>query len=228
MTPSPTPGLLQRRWRTILAAAVGICGGILAHGSGFAPALSSLVGWNSACVAFLSTTLWMMWRDDEQTVRARAAYEDQGQTLTLSIVLVAVMASLGATVVAMQEAKVVNPHGAGPAPWAAWIMSVSTLIMGWIVVQTVFTLRYAHRYFGDIDEDGAIDRGIKFPGEAPKTYHDFIYVAICVGATAQVSDFNIITSSYRRLVTQHALLAFFYNTMVLALGINILASIIGH
>jgi len=29
-------------------------------------------------------------------------------------------------------------------------------------------------------------------------------------------------------VTQHALLAFFYNTMVLALGINILATIIGH
>ena len=107
-------------------------------------------------------------------------------------------------------------------------MSVSTLVLGWIVVQTVFTLRYAHRYFGDADDDGAIDRGIKFPGDPPKTYHDFVYVAVCVGATAQVSDVNITTARYRRLVTQHALLAFFYNTMVLALGINILATIIGH
>ena len=228
MTPSPTPGLLQRRWRTLLAAAVGLVGGTLARLDGFPPALSGLVGWNSACLVFLTTTLWMMWRDDEQTVRARAAYEDQGQTLTLSIVLVAVMASLAATVLAMHEAKTVSAQAAGAAHWAAWIMSVSTLVMGWIVVQTVFALRYAHRYFGDRDADGAIDRGIKFPGEGPRTYHDFIYVAICVGATAQVSDFNIITSSYRRLVTQHALLAFFYNTMVLALGINILASIIGH
>jgi uncharacterized membrane protein len=228
MTASATPSLLQRRWRSLLAAAVGLAGGTLARSGGFAPGLSSLVGWNAACLVFLATTLWMMWRDDEATVRARAAYEDQGQTLTLSIVLVAVMASLAATVVAMHEAKAVSAQTAGAAPWAAWVMSVSTLIMGWIVVQTVFALRYAHRYFGDSDDDGAMDRGIKFPGEAPKTYHDFIYVAVCVGATAQVSDFNIVTSGYRRLVTQHALLAFFYNTMVLALGINILATIIGH
>jgi uncharacterized membrane protein len=228
MAPPPTPGLIQRRWRFILAGAVGVAAGVLARLTSFPPALSSLVGWNSACLIFLSTTLWMMWRDDEATVRARAAYEDQGKTVTLGIVLVAVMASLAATAVAMHEAKAVSAHAAGPAPWAAWIMSVSTLLLGWIVVQTVFALRYAHRYFGDRDEDGKIDRGIKFPGEAPKTYHDFLYVAVCVGATAQVSDFSIITASYRRLVTQHALLAFFYNTMVLALGINILATIIGH
>ena len=228
MTPTRTPGLLQRRWRMILAAGVGVTGLTLARLAGFPPALSSLAGWNSACLVFLATTLWMMWRDDEMTVRARAAYEDQGKTVTLGIVLVAVMASLAATAMAMHEAKAFSAHAAGPAPWAAWIMSVSTLVLGWIVVQTVFALRYAHRYFGDRDEDGTIDRGIKFPGEAPKTYHDFIYVAVCVGATAQVSDFNIVTADYRRLVTQHALLAFFYNTMVLALGINILATIIGH
>ena len=228
MVSARKPGLLHRRWRSLLAFAVGATGGVLAFANGLPPGLSSLAGWNGACVVFLTTTLWMMWRDDEATVRARAAYEDQGKTLTLTIVMVAVMASLAATVVAMHEAKSVTPQAAGPAPWAAWIMSVSTLLMGWIMVQTVFALRYAHRYFGDRDADGTIDRGIKFPGEAPKTYHDFIYVAVCVGATAQVSDFNIITGSYRRLVTQHALLAFFYNTMVLALGINILATIIGH
>ena len=75
---------------------------------------------------------------------------------------------------------------------------------------------------------GEPDRGVKFPGEAPKTYMDFIYMAVCVGATAQVSDFNITTARYRRLVTQHALLAFFFNTTVLALGINILATLIGQ
>jgi uncharacterized membrane protein len=128
----------------------------------------------------------------------------------------------------MHEAKAAGGHPAAAAPWAAWIMSVSTLVLGWFVLQTVFALRYAHRYFGDLDDDGSIDRGVKFPGEPPRTYHDFIYVAVCVGATAQVSDFNITTARYRRLVTQHALLAFFYNTMVLALGINILATVIGQ
>jgi uncharacterized membrane protein len=50
-------------------------------------------------------------------------------------------------------------------------------------------------------------------------------MAVCIGASAQVSDFNITNG---RLVTLHALLAFFFNTMVLTLGINILASIVGQ
>ena len=228
MAPTPRPSLWRRRWRFVVAALVGVAAGALARERGFPPSLSGLVGWNGACLVFLSTTIWMMWRDDEATVRARAAYEDQGKTVTLTVVLVAVVASLAATVAAMHEAKTTGSHPAAAAPWAALIMSVSTLVLGWFVVQTVFALRYAHRYFGDLDDDGSIDRGVKFPGEPPKTYHDFIYVAVCVGATAQVSDFNITTARYRRLVTQHALLAFFYNTMVLALGINILATVIGQ
>lgn len=228
MAPTPRPSLWRRRWRFIVAALIGAAGGALADARGLPPSLSGLVGWNAACLIFLSTTLWMMWRDDEATVRARAAYEDQGKTVTLTVVLVAVVASLAATVAAMHEAKTGGGHPAAAPSWAALIMSVSTLVLGWFVVQTVFALRYAHRYFGDLDDDGSIDRGVKFPGEPPRTYHDFIYVAVCVGATAQVSDFNITTARYRRLVTQHALLAFFYNTMVLALGINILATVIGQ
>jgi uncharacterized membrane protein len=101
-------------------------------------------------------------------------------------------------------------------------------LLGWLVVQTLFTLHYAHRYFGDGDADGEADQGVVFPGEAPTSYHDFVYMAVCIGASAQVSDFNITTCRFRRLVTQHALLAFFFNTAVLALGINIIASIIGQ
>jgi uncharacterized membrane protein len=211
-----------------LAALVGVAGGVLAAACGFPPALAILAGWNAACLVFLGTTLWMMWRDDEETVRARAAYEDQGQPVTLGIVLIAVMASLAATVLAIHEAKSPGAHAPASPLWPAMVLSVSTLLLGWLVVQTVFALRYAHRYFGDRNLDGTIDGGIKFPGDPPSTYHDFIYVAVCVGATAQVSDFDITTPSYRRLVTQHALLAFFYNTMVLALGINILGTIIGQ
>jgi uncharacterized membrane protein len=227
MAEASRPGLLRRRWRALLAAAVGVTGVVLARAHGLPPGLASLVGWNGACLVFLSTTIWMILRDDEATVRARAAYEDEGQTVSLAIVLVAVLASLGAAVAAMHESKAASAHAAGAAPWA-WLLSISTLVFGWIIVQTVFTLRYAHRYFGDEDEDGVTDHGVTFPGAAPSTYQDFAYLAVCVGATAQVSDVCVTTARYRRVVTQHALLAFFYNTMVLALGINILATIIGQ
>jgi uncharacterized membrane protein len=221
------PSLFQRRWRLILAGAVGAGVGWSAHLFALPPGLSSLMGWNGACVAYLVPTLWSLFRDDEAAVRRRACIEDEGQNVTSAIVLSAVVASLGGTVLALQESKALSVHAHYGPPWAP-IFSVSTLILGWVILQTVFTLRYAHRYFGDGDRDGEADGGVKFPGEAPTTYHDFIYMAVCVGATAQVSDFNITTSGFRRLVTLHAVLAFFFNTMVLALGINILATVIGQ
>jgi len=222
---SKTPNLIRRRWRVMLAGALGIAGWMVARESGLPTGLSSLIGWNAAAVFYLVTTLSMIWRSDEATLRRRAAYEDENNQVTLLIVASTVVAGLAATVVAMHEAKVAGAHAAGPP---AWVFSVSTLLLGWLVMQTMFTLHYAHRYFGDGDRDGEPDRGVTFPGDQPTSYHDFVYMAVCVGATAQVSDFNIMSTRYRRLVTQHALLSFFFNTAVLALGINILASLIGQ
>jgi uncharacterized membrane protein len=220
------PSLLARRWRVILAAAVGLGVGFAGYGwlhwlSGFA----CLVGWNAAGLLYLATTGWMLWRDDEATVRRRAGYEDEGQSLTQAIVISAVVASLGATVLAMHESKAASAHSPIAPAWA-WVFSISTLIVGWLIMQTVFALHYAHRYFGDDNRDGRVDGGVEFPGAGPKTYHEFVYMAVCIGASGQVSDFNIVTTPFRRLVTVHALLAFFFNTMILALGINIFATIL--
>ena len=225
MSKSERPGLIARRWRVLLAAAVGVGCLAVAHQMRLLPGLAGLIGWNGASVTYLATTVWMLWRDDEATVRRRAAYEDEGSSMTQVIVLSAVVASLGATVMALRESKAAAAHNPAAPPWAL-VFSISTLILGWVIVQTVFALRYAHRYFGDGDRDGVSDQGIKFPGDPPTTYHDFIYMAVCIGASAQVSDFNITTNRMRRLVTLHSLLAFFFNTMILALGINILASVI--
>lgn len=227
MPETSVPHLIIRRWRVLLAAALGALGIVLARHGGLPRGLSGLIGWNAAAVFYLGATLSMVLRADEALVRRRAAYEDENNSVTLAIVLSAVVAGLAGTVVAMHEAKATASHAAGALSWA-WLFSVSTLLLGWLVVQTSFTMHYAHRYFGDGNDDGNADRGVTFPGEAPTSYHDFFYMAVCIGASAQVSDFNIVTSRFRRLVTQHALLAFFFNTAVLALGINILASLIGQ
>jgi uncharacterized membrane protein len=227
MAAFPKPNILVRRWRLLLGAAAGLATLIAASAASLPPGLSALVGWNGASVAYLAPTLWMFWRDDEAQVRRRAAYEDEGQWLTTAILLSAVVASLGATVVALKESKAAAAHAPEAPPWA-WVFSVSTLVLGWFVVQAVFTLHYAHRYFGDGDADGKADRGVAFPGRGPTNYTDFAYMAVCIGASAQVSDFNITDNDFRRLVTLHSLLAFFFNTMVLALGINILASVVGQ
>jgi uncharacterized membrane protein len=220
------PGLLLRRWRMIGAGLVGAAAAPAALAwLDLPPGLSVLIGWNAAGVFYLCAMFRMLLTDDEANVRMRAKWEDEGLSATMTIVIGAVVASLAATVLALKESKAAAAHAPVAPPWA-WIFSVSTLIISWLVVQVVFALHYAHRYFGDADGSGEPNGGVVFPGEAPRSYHDFIYMAVCIGASAQVSDFNITTTSLRRLVTTHALLAFFFNTMILALGINILATII--
>jgi uncharacterized membrane protein len=220
------PNLFARRWRVIVAALAGLAVGSAAYGLlHWLPGFALLVGWNAASVLYLAATGWMLWRNDEATVRRRAGYEDEGQSVTQAIVLSAVVASLAATVLAMHESKAMTAHSPIAPSWA-WIFSITTLIFGWLIVQTVFALHYAHRYFGDDNLDGQGDGGVQFPGQPAKTYHEFIYMAVCIGVSGQVSDFNIVSTRFRNLVTVHALIAFFFNTMILALGINIFATIL--
>jgi len=227
MAPAQPIRPTHHRWRILFAALCGVASFAASRVLHAPFGLASLVGWNAASVVFLVMTSWLMLRDDEATVRARAAIEDEHSAVITTLILAAVAASLAATLLALHEAKAVAAHAPNAYPWPI-ALSVSTLLLSWLVIQTVFTLRYAHRYFGDFDQDGNINGGVEFPGDQPKDYRDFIYMAVCVGCTSQVSDFNITNSRFRSLVTAHAILAFSFNVTVLALGINMVASLLGQ
>jgi len=217
---------IRLHWRLLVAVASGLAAGVAAAlGDRFVGA-PLLVGWNVGAAMFVFTTGWMFLRMDEATVHDYAKREDESRLVLTMIVLGAVGASLAAALFALRESKgLTNQPGERDL---VLILSATTLVLSWIVVQCVFVLHYAHRYFGDSNRDGVVDGGLKFPGEPPRTYHDFIYVAVCVGATCQVSDFNITTARFRNLVTTHAIFAFCFNTMILALGINIIAGLLGQ
>lgn len=68
---------------------------------------------------------------------------------------------------------------------------------------------------------------MQFPGDdGPPDYGDFLYFSITLAATAQTSDVAISSRAMRRLVLVQTLLAFAFNTGVLALAINILAGLL--
>ncbi|MER3478716.1 MAG: DUF1345 domain-containing protein, partial [Leptolyngbya sp. ERB_1_2] len=68
--------------------------------------------------------------------------------------------------------------------------------------------------------------GIDFPGDVEPDYWDFLYFSFVIGMTSQVSDTNITSRSIRRLALGHGVLAFFFNTTILAMSINIIAGLI--
>lgn len=178
-----------------------------------------LLGWDAGAIIYLATTWWLFLTASEAKVRSRAAQEDEGAPVLLLIVLAAILASLGAVVDAMITAK----DSSGDVKVLVGVAAGLTMMLSWLVLQSAFVLHYAHRHFGRGEGQG----GIQFPGEPPTSYMDFAYLAFSVGATFQVSDNSILTSKLRRLVTAHAAAAYFYNTAILALGINIIASLVG-
>jgi len=218
--------LILRRWRLFAAAAGGVAAG-WAAAHRLLPGSALLVGWVAFAALFLATTGWMLLTTDEATMRHHAAKEDENKGILTALILAAVAASVAVAFLALRDSKFLSSRHMENGQWWVLALSVSTLLLSWLLAQCLFTLHYAHRYFGDSDTDGKPDGGIDFPGEPPRTYRDFIYVAVCVGATCQVSDFDITSSRIRGLVTMHALFSFAFNTMIVAMGINILAGMLG-
>jgi uncharacterized membrane protein len=212
-------GRAASHWRLAAAQGAGIAVWLAAKYLGAPHAAHLLLGWDAAAAVYLLTTWTLFLKADEAKVRSRAAQEDEGVPVLLLIVLAAIAASLWAVVEAMIAAK----HASADTKAFVTACAGVTLVLSWLVLQSVFVLHYAHRNFGD----GSGKPGIAFPGEQPTGYMDFAYLAFSVGATFQVSDNSILTSKLRKLVTAHAAAAYFYNTAILALGINIIASLVG-
>ena len=100
------------------------------------------------------------------------------------------------------------------------VASVTVVVVSWLVVNTEFTLRYAHRYFSP--PVGGID----FPGADVPDYRDFAYLAFTVGMTYQVSDTALLTPSFRRLLLAHAAASYVFGVVIVAAVINIVAGIV--
>lgn len=101
------------------------------------------------------------------------------------------------------------------------IFFIASVTLAWLVLHLSFTFRYAHLYYGDENQKYVKhSRGLDFPGETHPDYFDFAYYSFTIGMTFQVSDVVIKTKGLRRLTLAHSLLAFFFNTILIAITIN--------
>jgi uncharacterized membrane protein len=215
----PESAAISRHWRLMAAVVAGVLGWLAARHLNAPISSHILIGWDACALVYVVTTWRLFLTADEAEVRRRATAEDERPSGILLLVLAAILSSLVAVVVAMLNARSAGPETKAITAACAGV----TLVLSWVVLHSVFTLHYAHRHFGD----GTGKPGFLFPGEPASTYLDFVYLAFSIGATFQVSDNNVLTARLRNLVTAQAVCAYFYNTAVLALGINIIASLVG-
>jgi len=179
-------------------------------------------------MAFALTTVVLAWvvilTKDPYEVRRDARLQDASATFLFVLVIGAALASLLAVGLLLGLAKGLSPQGL--AEHIA--LSITAVIISWMLVHTVFTLRYAHSFFEDARkvERHAITGGLIFPGKESPVYSDFAYFSFVIGMTCQVSDVQVATSKMRRLALMHGLISFAFNTAILAMFVNIIAGLV--
>jgi len=92
-------------------------------------------------------------------------------------------------------------------------------------MQVVYALHYAHEYYAADPASGKDAGGLAFPGGEPPDYWDFLHFSIIIGVAAQTADIAFTEKGLRRLGTAHSLFAFVFNTVIVALTINLLAGL---
>jgi len=97
-------------------------------------------------------------------------------------------------------------------------LAVASVALSWLLVHTLFTLRYARLY-----QSG--HGGVSFNQESPPCYMDFAYVAFTIGMTFQVSDTDIKSTTIRAAALQHALLSYLFGAVILATTVNFIVSL---
>lgn len=208
-------------WRLPLAVLIGLATALAAPSMGVAPGDRFLLGWVVGAGAYVALLWRLFLATREAEVRARAAREDESR----GVLLLVVLSLIGASLVAIISALIQGKGQPTEAKTFTAVLAGLTLLISWATLQSSFVLHYAHRYFGDHDRDGSDDQGFVFPGEPARTYMDFVYLSFCIDATFQVSDTTVTTARLRNLITAHAAIAYFYNTAILALGINIIGGL---
>jgi uncharacterized membrane protein len=104
-------------------------------------------------------------------------------------------------------------------------LTIASVVLGWLTLHTILAIRYAHLYYARATEgaDHHDARGLDFPSTKEPVLSDFLYFSFVIGMTAQVSDVQVLTRSLRRLILFHSVVSFFFNTVLLALAINLAA-----
>ena len=211
---------LLLRPRVFLGGATGIAALILLPSS-LRPSIRYSLAWDLGGLVYLALALAMMVRFDANKMRIRASRSDESGAVILILVLIAILASFAAMTGLAGEVK----EAPKSEKQLYLALAGSTILISWLVTQVVFTIHYAHiHYRRHHEEKGA--GALTFPQDDKPDYWDFFYFATSIGATSQTSDVAIRTKSMRRLVTLHAVVSFFFNTMVLAITINIAAGLL--
>jgi len=211
---------LRARPRLWLCCVAGVLVGfLLPHTLSSAAITRAIIAWNVTTCLYLVLGGIMMMRATPEQIRVRACIQDEGQWLILLLVVLASVASVSAIIAELSIAKELS----GATKFVHIGLAGFTIFSSWAFTHMMFALHYAHDYYVECTHRRT--PGLQFPGDEPPSYGDFLYFSFVIGTSGQTADVNFTTGAMRRIGLLHCVLAFFFNTPILALTINIAAGL---
>jgi uncharacterized membrane protein len=174
-----------------------------------------LVAWDCATGAYLILALIMMAGSTIDRMRYRAGLKDEGQFVILGLTTATALVSLGGIMAELAAAKSLKGQG----EWRHIALAGLTVVLSWTFTHTMFAIHYAHEFYGGSEEKPT--EGLEFPGDEAPDYWDFVYYSFVIGTACATADVDVTSKIMRRITTLHGMVAFFFNTTILALTVNI-------
>ena len=219
-------GLILRqdaRHRFVLGLATGAAVFFVARGD-LRLWSAAIAGWNAVALVIVVLDWVTILTTPQRKIRQLAQQQDLSRLLVFLFVVVTASAALFAVgfLVNVKRSQT-DGHFI-----VHLLLTMMTVVFSWTLVHTVYGFRYAHAFYGDSDEPGGHQHagGLIFPGDRPLNYFDFAYFSFVIGMTCQVSDVQITSRRMRRIALVHSILSFGFNTMILALLINTVSSLL--
>lgn len=182
-----------------------------------------IVSWDVAIFSFLFMAWILIFNADHVETEDSTVNQDQSGMVILSLIIIAAMVSLFAIALMLHNAKNLPPIHL----FLHIGFSIGAIFLSWLMVHTMFVFHYAHKYYrSGITNNGKPNKGLVFPSDKEPDYMDFVYFSFVIGMTSQVSDVQISSKPMRKLALIHGIISFGFNAMILALSINIVASLI--
>ncbi len=177
--------------------------------------VSIMYSWDLFCFSMIVINWIIFFKTTNDHLYLMAKKQDESFAVIFIIVVVTICFSLMGTVFLIIN-KDIN----------SLVVALLGVGLSWSLLHTIFTIRYAHLYYGESNrKSGTHSGGLEFPKEEEPDYIDFAYFSFVIGMTFQVSDVVITSRRIRRICLMHGLISFIFNAIIVALTISILANL---
>ena len=219
--PRPSPKrLIHLQWPLLLALVCAVAVGAVTPTDWRWPTRMAS-GWDAGVALFLLVTVIKIMRiRSVDQIRARASELDDAGSAVLPL---SVLAALASVVIVIGETATAPSHEAA----SSGFLTLTTVALSWCFIHLIFAQHYAHGFYAT-DDKGKDRKGLIFPGEDEPDFWDFIHFALIIGVACQTADVQISDRRLRRISSVHSVTAFVFNTVIVALGVNLAVSLLGN